>query len=244
MFHIKHFNEVGSTNSTSWEMIKSQEAAEGTVILSGFQHQGKGQQGNSWHSEKDKNLLVSVILQPDFLDVEKHFYLSMVVSLAVHHTLSGMQMPAMIKWPNDLLVHEHKIGGLLIENALERNVITHSVVGIGMNVNQQQFPPELSSATSISNELGREVDLSQILDELLENMARYYQKLKLQLFPELDRLYRDALFGYHEWHLYRDKQGDFKGSVVDIKPDGQLGIVNESGEKRYYYFKEVEWLKS
>lgn len=244
MFHIKHFNEVGSTNTTSWELIKSQEAGEGTVILSGFQHQGKGQQGNSWHSEKDKNLLVSVIIQPDFLDVEKHFYLSMVVSLAVHNTLIDMQMPAKIKWPNDLLVHEQKICGLLIENSLERDVIKHSVIGIGMNVNQQDFPPELPSVTSISNELGREVDLHQILDELLANMDHYYQKLKMQLFPELDRLYRDALFGYHEWHFYRDKQGDFKGSVVDIKPNGQLGIINKSDEKKYYYFKEVEWLKS
>ncbi|NBC82818.1 MAG: biotin--[acetyl-CoA-carboxylase] ligase [Bacteroidetes bacterium] len=244
MFDIKYIEEVDSTNITLWELLKNGEPVEGTVILSDYQHHGRGQQGNSWHSEKSLNLLASVFLKPEILPVDYHFYLSKIVSLGIIDALKHYGITPRIKWPNDILVDKQKICGILIENTLEGSIIKQTVAGIGMNVNQTGFPDYLPNATSIYNQINGLTDIADLLRDILKKIWMYYTELKQNSFELIDELYRNNLFGYYSWLTYIDKTGTFRGQIIGARADGALRIRKENGEVHQYYFKEVEWLNS
>src|SRR5690606_4392063 len=104
------------------------------------QLKGRGQRGAVWLSEHGQNLTMSVVFKPTFLTPQDQFYLNVVVSLAVRAVLASYCSEAFVKWLNDVLVHNKKVAGILIENQIKGNVLANSVAGIGLNVNQQSFP--------------------------------------------------------------------------------------------------------
>ena len=146
--------ECHSTNDEASRLIQNSNVLEGTVVITGNQTAGRGQRGNAWFSEPGKNLTFSILIKPSFLSVKNQFYLNIAFSLGLFDYLKEvLKTEVKIKWPNDILVNGKKICGILIENHLQAQHIQHSIVGIGLNVNQHHHL--LATATSMNLENGK-----------------------------------------------------------------------------------------
>ena len=233
---------VDSTNNFAANLIKETNVLDGTVIMAEHQTNGKGQSGNSWFSQPKLNLTCSYILRPTFLKIEDQFYLSMVISLAVTRTLSELGIKSVIKWPNDILVESKKIAGILIENSVQKNRFSHSIIGIGFNVNQTDFMSEVN-ATSIKTLLKSNMDPIAIQLSLNVQLEKYYLQLKSGNTSGLKKQYMSMLFQYKQEHWYEvvPSGEQFKGVITDIQPTGAIIIFSEGIEKTFY-FKQVKFI--
>jgi BirA family biotin operon repressor/biotin-[acetyl-CoA-carboxylase] ligase len=232
-------HSVDSTNTYATELVHKGTVIEGTVILAGQQTQGKGQGVNRWVSEAGCNLLFSLILRPDFLPAERQFYLSMCVSIAIVDYIVSIGKPTRIKWPNDVLLNGKKVAGILIENTILGQHLNTSIVGIGLNVNQKIFPPDLSNATSISLETGCNYALTGSLNELMKCMTNRINLLYAEKFPEIRTSYLNNLWLMNEWSRFTDHSGPFEGRIADVADSGELIVVHRGGGIKQYGFKEI-----
>ena len=203
--HIITLQSVDSTNNYLKRILsKSKPLLEGTVILAVEQLAGRGQLGNSWHSEPGKNLTCSILLNPIFLPIEHQFELNRIISLALNDVLTTyFGLAAKIKWPNDSYIDKQKIGGILIENIIHGNLIKHSIIGIGLNVNQLDFPRSLKNVTSFKQILEIEQDLSTLLKEICMAIEIRYLQLKAGKYQEIDTAYLNKLYLWDEWTMYQ-----------------------------------------
>jgi BirA family biotin operon repressor/biotin-[acetyl-CoA-carboxylase] ligase len=237
---IIRLEEVDSTNVFASRLIKHDTAMEGTVILAEYQHQGRGQRGNSWESEKGMNLTFSFILRPDFLEAQKQFYLLMSVSLGIVDALYQSGLKPFIKWPNDIFISNRKIGGILIENFLSGNKILASIVGIGINVNQTHFAR--FKATSLYIETGNEFNRNELFQVILTNLNKWLNALYRKEFELINNAYLQHLLRYNKWAEYTVAGGKFGGCIRGILEEGRLMVEDERGEIRYYGFGEIEYI--
>lgn len=234
-----------STNSHARKLLNEEPGpADGCVIRSGFQSAGRGQQGNSWESEKDSNLLVSIIVYPDMLAPSDQFLLSMTVSLAISGFLSLHGIDSTIKWPNDIYVGDRKIAGILIENSVRGNSIENSIIGIGLNVNQQRFVSNAPNPVSMSMLTGKSYDTENCLSELLTYLDSGYRNLIRGNSGEIREEYLRSLYHIGEWHYYITEGKVFRGRIISVNDTGLLIIGDASGKLREFAFKEVDYLLS
>lgn len=238
-----YFSELASTNAEAMQLI-ADFPAEGTVILADNQTQGRGQAGTHWETLDGENLTFSLIFYPTFLGLTEAFYLSKMAAVALHkclsHVLSAQKIT--IKWANDLNVSDKKIAGILIENQLEGQKIKASVIGIGLNVNQTAFSPEIAAkTTSFQIETQRQWDREAILVSLLGYMEAEYFSLKKGKYAELDAYYLSHLLGYQVDRLFSVAGETKSGHVVGVEKSGRLVVA--FGEKvERFDIKEIEWL--
>jgi BirA family biotin operon repressor/biotin-[acetyl-CoA-carboxylase] ligase len=235
-------DETSSTNSFAAELLKTKPAENGTTVLTQAQTSGKGQRGNSWISQPWKNLTCSVIYYPT-ITADKMFYLNIITSLAVADVLEKIGCKKIqIKWPNDILIDKKKIAGILIENQIKGSKIQCSIIGVGLNINQTEFPQEIN-ATSIQLELGNSCDVQEILTDLhrsLDHFVRYLEKGEFNLLKEK---YYERLFGLNEETRFRDSTGEFEGKITGISEPGNLIIQKKNtGEIHSYDLKEIQFL--
>lgn len=235
-------NEINSTNNFALELIKTENPAAGTVVLTLNQTKGRGQQTNSWESESGKNLTISIILRPEFLPIPQQFQISMVISLGVYDYLKQYVGDVSIKWPNDIYVGVKKIAGILIEHSIMGSVLSTSVCGIGLNINQTQFVSDAPNPISLSNCTGKEYDLEKELLSLLDCIERRYLQLENGFTQQLEKDYLESMYWMNTEHSFEDENGLFKGKIVGITELGQLRIEAE-GEERIYNFKEVSFIQ-
>lgn len=216
--------EVPSTNSFASAVLSSDRPAEGTVISTAWQTAGKGQQGSAWESEPHRNITMSVILYPGFLALSQQVFLNMAVSLAAHDLLSAHLAPGTsIKWPNDLYIGDRKAGGILIQNTTYNKNIRSTVAGIGLNVNQTVFSPDLPNPTSLRLETNREFDRAQLLAQLCGYIEQRYLQLKAGHFRLLKEDYLRHLYRFGRPAWYRHADGDiFEATIVDVDDQGRL----------------------
>lgn len=240
--NIIFLNVVDSTNNYANQLIVSNAAEEGTVVLAHFQKTGRGQQGNSWESEAGKNLLASLILFPGFLDAGRQFAVSKVVSLALVDVLKNKVEGVSIKWPNDIYVGDKKIAGILIENSIKGQSIDSSVAGIGLNLNQETFVSDAPNPVSLKQLTGQEHNVETVLDELLNAFFARYEKLKQGRFREVDVAYFSELFRAEKWSPFRKDNREFEARIVGIGEYGQLQLEDRSGAVSEFMFKEVEFV--
>jgi BirA family biotin operon repressor/biotin-[acetyl-CoA-carboxylase] ligase len=168
-----HLPSIDSTNNYAKEYIAKSSPIDGTVILADEQYAGRGQTGNVWLSEPNKNLTFSLIYHTSFLLATEQFYLNMAVSLGIWSTVSNQLSTVKIKWPNDIYVNHQKIAGILIENTISGMYLKYSVIGIGLNVNQDTFPTDVP-ATSLKCLTGQELDRQSVLNKLLNAVEGYF----------------------------------------------------------------------
>jgi BirA family transcriptional regulator, biotin operon repressor / biotin---[acetyl-CoA-carboxylase] ligase len=175
--------EVDSTNNFLKGLLSnSKPLMEGTVIMAENQYAGRGQQQNGWHAEPGKNLTFSLLLRPHFLPVPDQFDLTRVISLGVFDALCPILGEKLkIKWPNDIYYGDNKLGGMLIENMILGGQIKNSVIGIGVNINQENFPESLSNAISVKQILHGDYDLKTLLSDICRNIEAYYLHTKTVL---------------------------------------------------------------
>ena len=144
------FKTLPSTNSFAASMLREQEVQEGTVVYTNYQSAGRGQGGNKWESEENKNLLISIILFPSMINPSDQFLISMAVSLGICDFLDQYTSAISVKWPNDIYVKNDKIAGILIENSIMGDQIEHTIAGIGINLNQTVFEGDVHNPGIIS----------------------------------------------------------------------------------------------
>lgn len=231
-----------STNSLAMARL-GQGAEEGLLILTDDQQAGRGQQGNQWLVAPGQNLTFSVVLRPQRRP-EGLFILSKVVALALHDLLRELlpQAEVLIKWPNDLLVDRKKIAGILIENQWEGGHLKGIVVGIGLNVNQAEFPPEIAGRTvSLRLATGQHWGRGEVLWRALQLLEGRYAQWEQAGNAALDRAYLQALYGYQEPVPLRWADGEGRYPILGISPHGHL-VVQLSSGLRHFDLKEVTFL--
>jgi BirA family biotin operon repressor/biotin-[acetyl-CoA-carboxylase] ligase len=236
---------VDSTNNFLKNLLsKSEPLPEGTVIMADDQFAGRGMQENIWKSDPGKNLTISILLRPTFLGLNKQFLLNMAISVAINNTLSAYLSNSLcIKWPNDIYYNDLKLGGVLIENTIIGNSIKNTVVGIGINVNQQFFPPDLiHKATSLSEILQENVNLELLLADLCSQIEVLYLQLRANKGAFLRKSYIDRLYKINTPAPYRQNGEVFEGIITGVSDSGLLKM-NINGKPVQFNFKEIEFLK-
>jgi BirA family transcriptional regulator, biotin operon repressor / biotin---[acetyl-CoA-carboxylase] ligase len=234
-------NEVESTNNYANRLILSN-AEEGTVVLAQFQSKGRGQGGNWWESEAGKNLLATVILYPRFLNAGNQFILSKIVSLSLVEFLEKITDNVSIKWPNDIYVGNKKIAGILIENSISGSNLFSSVLGIGLNLNQEKFLSDAPNPVSLKQITGKEYNIEIVVSEILESILKWYKKIESGNFSEIDSVYFSQLFRWREWEKYSKDGNIFEAKIVGIGEFGQLQLEKRDGTVEEFMFKEVEFI--
>lgn len=235
--------EVDSTNNfLKQALANSTPLTEGTVIMAESQYAGRGQQQNKWHSQPGKNLTFSILLKPTFLPVNQQFNLTLAISVGIINALTGVLGTGVkIKWPNDVYFNDGKLGGVLIENMVQGHHIKNSVIGIGLNVNQTVFAPEVPNAVSVSQILHNDYDLKLLLSDICSGIEAAYLKLKAGNISQLKALFMQNLYWLDELKPFKTSEGVMMGIIKDITQTGQL-VVSFDGELRQYNFKEIEFL--
>ena len=205
------------------------------VVVAEYQTAGRGCGTNSWESERGKNLTFSVLIHPEGIPARRQFHISMAVSLAVCETLGQYIGDLSIKWPNDIYWRNGKICGMLIENQLQGEVIKDSVIGIGINVNQRVFMSNAPNPVSLWQITGQETDRQQLLDDFLRCLGHY-------LYKDVRQQYLQMLYRHNGFHPFTDKDGAFMAEIADVEDDGHLVLLDDSGLRRRYAFKEVQFV--
>jgi len=241
-FPLYFYDSLDSTNEKLKELIKEKNIKEFTVVMTGNQTDGRGQAGNSWESEKDKNLTISILLKPSFLSPSDQFYVSKIVSIALLWVLKELGIESRIKWPNDIYAGDKKIAGILIENSVMGSVLSESIAGIGLNVNQREFLSDAKNPVSVINILDREMDIDDILKSLVEKLAFLYKDLMDNEFYTIDEAYLKNLYHRDGIFKFRDDSGVFLAEITNVESIGLLVLKDIGGKERKYSFKEVEFV--
>ncbi|MFM2224635.1 MAG: hypothetical protein RJA07_837 [Bacteroidota bacterium] len=234
--------ETESTNHYATALLK-ENAVNETAIVAAFQTKGKGQRENLWESEAGKNILMSWICYPTILKIDELFYLNKVVTKALVEFLKiQFNIDAKIKWPNDIYVGDKKIAGILIENAIQGQHIKHAIVGIGLNINQEQFS-DLLSQKCISAKLitGKEYIVNEIVLHLLHYLHNSLEGLIAKRFQPLTDFYMKHLYRLNEEHYFKLNFEKVSGTIVGVNRQGKL-IVLINGEFKTFANKEIEYI--
>jgi len=235
---------VSSTNDFAKDiLLKSIPKADITIIDTKEQTKGRGQRGNHWESEKNKNISLSIIIKPIFLKPNLQFYLSMSVSLAIVNCLTEFVEHISIKWPNDIYINNKKICGILIENRLQGDSIQYSIIGIGLNINQLDFSDWIPNPTSLILEKGIEIDIESLKTRLIKCFEEEYSNLINHDFETISREYLKHLYLRNILSQFRDSIGLFEGKIKSVDSSGYIEIEKLNNEIKYYTFKEVEYIK-
>lgn len=228
-----------STNAFLKEWASKEDLPEGTTVQTFSQTAGRGQAGNHWEAEPGKNITCSILFYPEFLPVGQNFLLSKVIALGIKDTLEEYISPVLIKWPNDIYIGESKVSGTLIENELTGQVISQTIAGIGVNINQEIFRSDAPNPVSLKQLLKEEIDLDIFLEKMISNVLSWYDCLKKGQSDFIDENYIYSLYRRSGLHGYRDCNGEFRASIQRVENNGQLYLKTDKEEIRTYYFKEV-----
>ena len=229
---MMEFPSLDSTNKFALEYLSEAKPMEGTVISTLKQTAGRGQRGNYWESEPDKNISLSIIVYPKFLSATMQFELSKIVSLAVKDLIqSHCSKEVKVKWPNDIYVEDRKIAGILIQNSLSGTMIKNAVIGIGININQETFLSDAPNPTSLKLEVGKEFDVHELIKKLCKHVETWYLKLKANQNQLISDSYLNVLYQFDELHEYKivETGETFKGKIIGIANSGQLKVKTEVG---------------
>ena len=230
-----YIEQTNSTNTLLKEFIAKGQEPE--FIYAGYQTAGRGQTGNSWESEKGKNLICSILLPPN----KNLYFLNIAVSVAILRTMKGYGFPVTevaIKWPNDIYWKDKKLAGILLENAIIGNEVKYAIAGIGLNVNQTEFVSDAPNPVSLKQISGKEYAIDQLMQDLLDAIHAVLNE------PE------EAIWSEYKTHLYRregywpfaDQNGTFEAQIEDILPTGEIVLRDKNGQLHPYGFKQIKYI--
>lgn len=238
---FQEFPVLPSTNLYALELLSKSKPSEGTVISAVRQTAGRGQIGSSWESEAGQNITISIILYPSFLPVGRQFFLTRAVALSVRDLVTKYtEKMVKVKWPNDIYIRSGKVAGTLIQTSVSSKGFQNCVVGVGLNVNQQVFPPGLPNPTSLSLETGRAYELPPLIREYCHALERRYLQLRGGQEKALEEEYLEHLYGMGQMALFeRPGGGRFTGQASGISEEGRLLIRHDEGIEAFN-LKEVK----
>ncbi len=240
--NIIRLDAVDSTNSYLAERARQDQLSEGTLVIAEEQLAGRGQSGTNWASEKGKNLLCSYLFYPAFLNSSDMFLLSKCYSLATATALEELTGELIrIKWPNDIYYRYKKLGGILIENSITGGKIGYSIFGLGLNINQEEFPENLTNPVSLKLISGKEFLQEEVVNRISNHLEACYLQLKAGRVHEITEAYLKRLYLFNQWSLYKDSDGRFTGRIIAIERSGKILIEKENGTLKSYEIKELSF---
>ena len=239
---IMKIEKAGSSNSVALELIEKSDVKEGTVVWVLNQTQGRGQRNNTWLSEPGLNLTISIILKPVFLKPEKQFYLSKAITLGVADYAGLFSSDVKVKWFNDIFIGDKKLAGILIESIWLGQKISASVVGIGLNLNQEKFPGDIPQAISLKMQTGVPFILDESLKLLHGLILTRYLQLQDKQFTEIDREYHLKLYGLGEKKSFLKEGEIFEAEILEVEPNGHIRLKLSNGQIASYNMHEVKML--
>jgi len=224
-----YIKSTNSTNSLMKEMLAKGEWPEGEYfVYAGYQTAGRGQTGNSWESEADKNLLCSILLPPD----KDLYFLNIAVGVAILRVIGE---DFTIKWPNDIYYGDKKVAGILVENAILGNEVKYSIAGIGLNVNQTTFVSDAPNPISLKQITGQEYDIDAL-------MQKVYAMVQETLNEDVWEEYKNHLYRRDGFWKYEDQNGIFEARIIDVLPTGEIVLCDRNGQNRTYGFKQIKYI--
>lgn len=252
--NITWLDVTDSTNNRAQDGIPT--AEDRSVWAALFQTQGRGQRGNTWKASKGENLTFSILLKPSFILAQDQFIISAIVTLGIHKYLQNKGIESRIKWPNDIYVADRKICGILIENGISGNLLSTSICGIGLNINQREFPKDLPNPTSAILELERlaakpiaKMNLKSELELLLTDIFSYYDKAQAEFlangnYKALYNEYLANLYRRGEFHRYIETATgkEITAKIIGLDPYACLILEYENGSRKSFAFKEISYI--
>ncbi len=225
---IVYYETIDSTNSAA-KTLAQQGAVEGTLVIANEQTAGRGRLGRHWLAPRGSSLLFSLVFRPD-LEVRRAQGLTMICGLAVQEAIIQVtQLPAQLKWPNDILLRGRKAGGMLSEVSSSGKCLDYAVVGIGLNVNLQPLAlPAEFHATSIEQELGQVVPRVNLLQQILVHIEERYYALRAGRWPVKD--WAAALETLGQQVQLRAAEGTWAGLAEAVDEEGALLLRLDDGQ--------------
>jgi len=227
---VHYFETLNSTNDLAKELA-AQGAPEGAVVVAEAQTGGRGRLGREWNSPPGVGLYVSLVLRPMLPPMELP-QITLTTAVAVVRAVRRVAgLAPGIKWPNDLLLNGKKLGGILTEMETESDRIRHVVVGLGLNVNNPGFPPELAAtATSMALATGRAFSRVNLLQAWLEEFEALYGRFLNQGFAEILEEWKNSAVTLGKMVTVRQGPREISGLALDVAPDGALLLRTANGE--------------
>jgi BirA family biotin operon repressor/biotin-[acetyl-CoA-carboxylase] ligase len=242
---IHCYDAVESTNLTAIELAQQGEP-EGTVILADEQLSGRGRGSRSWHSPAGVGIYCSIVLRPKMAPAKAQLItlmagVSIVKAIALRTGLSPR-----VKWPNDIMINDKKVAGILLESRVSGGQIGYSVIGFGINVNNgsADLPEDIRvNASSLLMELKKPVDRSTLVIEIFSELERLYHRFQREDFPVILEQWRhySSTLGQRVRIWQKDKATE--GIAVDLAEDGGLLVKLEGGKKVVIHAGDVEHLR-
>ena len=233
--HKIRLSSVDSTNNFAAKLINQGLGSHGSVILAENQTNGRGQMQSEWQSETAQNILSSFIFEFSTVDSKTLFDVNNLVSIVLLEFLQLYSLEAQIKWPNDILVGKKKIAGILVENKFLGSKLTHSIVGIGLNVNQLSFP-NLNAATSMQLETSQNYSIESLWFSLIETFLGSETKRGY-----LKNIYKNNLFGKDQSRSFMIDNNIVDGTIRGVDAYGRLALELE-GKVHYFQNKQLKFL--
>ena len=237
---VVYYDTLGSTNLQA-KLDAENGAAQGTLVVADMQTAGRGRRGRSWSSPPGTNIYYTLILKPK-IEPDKASMLTPVMGLAVAEGIRRTcGLDAMIKWPNDIVIGGKKVCGMLAEMSVEQDFIHYVVIGVGINVGQQDFPEEIAAtATSLTRECGTKVPRGELIVMVMKAFEEYYDIfLKSGNLSGLTGTYNSLLVNYGRQVRVLDPKGEFDGIARGINELGELLVERENGSVENVYAGEV-----
>ena len=233
---------IDSTNNYAAKLLNQTKVPFGTVIMAHYQTNGKGQRNTIWSSNGGDNLLMSVLLDLSFMHSEKIFFLSKSIALAIRAAVVDViGIESHLKWPNDVLIDNKKIAGVLIENQWKKSNIVSSVVGVGLNVNQVDFQ-ESFSATSLKKITNKNYNVDNILKVLCKKLNKYYDQLVSLKYDNIDLEYHQHLVNNNKFCEFEENNMVFSAKVKGVNQQGELMLEFTNGDVKSYGLKQITQL--
>ena len=238
--NLLKFSSLPSTNDCCWELLSEKSIPDGTVVWTPFQTQGKGQRGKSWFTEEGNSLPFSIVFKPK-VSISNQYFLNKAISLGVCEGVAFLGANSKIKWPNDIYVGDKKLAGILIENSLRGSLLQEVVVGVGINVNQDEFNKDLFNAVSLKQVLHQTFDLEDLLEEFCYYIEKRYMQFKSGHFEKIDAAYHSVLYRHQQKQTFQVGNKRFEAQILGVDKMGKIKLLRH-GDVAVYAMGEVEFV--
>lgn len=233
-------DSVDSTNNYAMALIQKREIDNEIAVFAKEQTHGKGRRGKQWKSNKGANIIMSVVVQMQWLPVLRQFELSVATALSCYDFFRKYDSENLfIKWPNDLFINDSKAGGILIENVIKGKLWQWSVIGIGLNINQEKFADEILKATSLKLATQKEYNVIELASELQNSLLKRIEELKSGNFKKMLEEYNDYLYARGKMVKLKRQTVVFETEIVAVSSSGEL--ITKDAIERKFVFDEVEF---
>lgn len=231
---------VDSTNNYAMAMIRKGAAIDGNAVFTLEQTHGKGRPGKTWKSNKAENIILSIILQMQWLPLLHQFELSAAVAVACLDFMKKYTATEIsVKWPNDIFINDRKAGGILIENVVKGAFWQWAVIGVGMNINQMEFDSYNLMPGSLKQVTGKNYDVLQMAKVLHTSVLKRVEEIKAGNFPKILGEYNQNLFARNQLVKLKKENIIFETTIKEVSSSGEL--ITQDAYERHFNFDEVEF---